>query len=87
MILEPLRADEHYSEYTLDYILAESFKSYYATVDGLTIEPVWIPKSCVDKKYRIKNWWIIQFKSGKTTWKKIETKIVQKKLKHFMMNK
>ena len=84
MILESLRADDEYSEYKLDYILAESFKSYYATIDGLTIEPVWIPKICVNKNYRVKNWWVNQFKAGKPTWKKIEIKVVQKKLKHFI---
>lgn len=83
MLLESPRTDEEFSDYTIDYILAESFKSYYATIDGLTIEPVWIPKSCVNKDYRIKIWWMKQFKSGKSTRKKVETKIVQKKLKHF----
>ncbi len=83
MLLESPRTDEEFSDYTLDYILAESFKSYYATIDGLTIEPVWIPKSCVNKEYCIKLWWINQFKSGKSTWKKVETKTVQTKLKHF----
>ena len=84
MLLESTRTDEEFSEYTLSYIIAESFKSFYATIDGLTIEPVWIPKTCVNEKYRIKNWWINQFKAGKTTWKKLETKVVQKKLKHFL---
>ena len=83
MLLESPRTDEEFSDYIIDYILAESFKSYYVTVDGLTIDPVWIPKSCVDKNYRIKIWWIKQFKSGKSTRKKVETKIVQTKLKHF----
>ncbi|MCG3260275.1 MAG: hypothetical protein H7644_11040 [Candidatus Heimdallarchaeota archaeon] len=83
MLLELPRTDEEFSDYIIDYILAESFKSYYATIDGLTIEPVWIPKSCVNKDYHIKCWWINQFKSGKSTWKKVETKVVQKKLKHF----
>ena len=83
MLLESPRTDEEFSDYIIDYILAESFKSYYVTVDGLTIDPVWIPKSCVDENYRIKIWWIKQFKSGKSTRKKVETKIVQTKLKHF----
>ena len=83
MLLESPRTDEEFSDYIIDYILAESFKSYYVTVDGLTIDPVWIPKSCVDKNYRIRIWWIKQFKSGKSTRKKVETKLVQTKLKHF----
>ena len=41
--------EEEQSIYALDYILAETLKSFYATIDGLTIDPVWIPKACVNK--------------------------------------
>ena len=66
--------------YELDYILAETFKSFYATIDGLTIDPVWIPKACVTKNLTVKTWWVRLFKEGKTEWKKEEKKLVQTKL-------
>ena len=40
--------------YALDYILAETFKSFYATINGLTIDSVWIPKATVNKDFSIK---------------------------------
>ena len=76
--------NEDFTDYRIDFLIADSHKSYYGIIDGLTIEPVWIPKSAVDKKYRIKRWFVDQYKSGKPTWKKIESKVVQKKLKHFI---
>ena len=70
--------------YTLDYVLAETDSSYYATIDGLTIEPVWIPKTAIIKEnYSVKDWWFKLFKEGKTEWKKEEKKMVQSKLTSF----
>ncbi|MCG3254717.1 MAG: hypothetical protein KAU62_01435 [Candidatus Heimdallarchaeota archaeon] len=79
--LESSKDDE--PVYELDYILAETFKSFYATIDGLTIDPVWIPKAAVNKNLTVKPWWVKLFKEGKTEWKKEEKKIIQTKLKHF----
>ena len=75
--------DEEFSDYFIDYLLTETFKSYYATIDGLTIDPVWIPKACITKDLTVKDWWVKLFKEGKTEWKKEEKKIVQKKLEYF----
>ncbi len=73
--------------YKLDYILAETLKSFYATIDGLTIDPVWIPKAAVNKEdFSVKSWWIKLFEEGKTVWKKEEKKIVQTKLNKFLTN-
>ena len=74
---------EEFTSYKINFLIADSHKSYYGIIDGLIIEPVWVPKSAVNEDYRIKKWFINQYKSGKTTWKKIDTKVVQKKLKHF----
>ena len=83
-----LSIDSHQEEaptYTLDYILAETFKSFYATIDGLTIDPVWIPKAAVNKEdLSVKSWWVKLFIEGKTVWKKEKKKRVQTKLKHFL---
>jgi len=35
--------------YELDYILAETIKSFYATIEDLTIDPIWIPKAAVNR--------------------------------------
>ncbi len=67
----------------LDYILAETLKSFYAAIDGLTIDPVWIPKAYVNKDLTVKSWWVKLFKEGKTEWKKEDKKIVQTKLKNY----
>jgi len=75
--------EEELSDYKIDYLLVDSIKSYYGIVDGLTLDPVWIPKSAVGKDLRIKHWWVNQYKSGKSIRKKVETKVVQTKLKHF----
>jgi len=81
MVLENIPpADPSFSDYSIDYLLAESDNSYYATIHNLTTEPIWIPKSVVDKNWRIKHWFIRQLKDGKRTWIKKETKYVQQKL-------
>jgi hypothetical protein len=75
--------DNEMSDYKIDYLFVDSIKSYYGVIDGLTIEPVWVPKIAVGKDLRLKSWWVNQYKSGKTIWKKIETRVVQTKLKNF----
>ena len=76
--------EEDEPAYELDYILAETLKSFYATIDGLTIDPVWIPKAAVNKEdLSVKSWWVKLFREGKTEWKKEEKKIVQSKLTAF----
>lgn len=72
--------DETLSEFKLNYILVDSLKFYYGIVDGLSIEPIWIPKSAVDKDYRIKQWLIDQFKEGETTLKRMGKKLTQTSL-------
>ena len=70
--------------YKLDYILAETLKSFYATIDGLTIDPVWIPKAAISRAdLSVKSWWVKLFKEGKTEWKKEDKKLVQKKLNNY----
>ena len=69
--------------YELDYILAETFKFFYTTIDGLTVDPVWIPKAAVNKDLSVKSWWVKLFREGKTEWKKEEKKIKQTKLTSF----
>jgi len=82
-IIHQIREEEELSDYRIDYLFVDSIKSYYGIVDGLTLEPVWIPKSAVGKDLRIKTWWVNQYKSGKSIRKKVETKVVQTKLKIF----
>ena len=69
--------------YELDYILAETLKSFFATIDGLTIDPVWITKAAINKDLSVKSWWIKLFQEGKRVWKKEEKKIKQTKLISF----
>ncbi len=78
------QGEDGLSDYKIDYLFVDSIKSYYGLIDGLTIEPVWIPKSAVGKDLRIMSWWVNQYKSGKSIKKKVETKIVQTKLKIFL---
>jgi hypothetical protein len=68
------------SDFKLNYILVDSLKYYYGIVDGLSIEPIWIPKSAVDKDYHIKQWLIDQFKEGETTLKRMGKKLTQTSL-------
>ncbi|MCK4972883.1 MAG: hypothetical protein KAS52_06150 [Candidatus Heimdallarchaeota archaeon] len=44
--------EEEYSEYKLDIISIESFKTFFATIEELTTEPRWIPKKVVPKELR-----------------------------------
>ncbi len=76
-------SDSSFSDSSIKYFLAESDNSYYATIYDLTDDPLWIPKSVVDKDFRIKHWFIRQLKEGKRTWKKKEKKEIQTKLTSF----
>ena len=70
MFLEDVPPPEaSFSDYSIDYLLAESYNSYYATIYDLVSEPIWIPKSVVDDFWRIKHWFIKQIKEGKREWK------------------
>ena len=82
-VIHQAQREDDLSDYRIDYLFVDSIKSYYGVVDGLTLEPVWIPKSAVGKNLRIKNWWVNQYKSGRSIRRKIETKVVQTKLKNF----
>jgi hypothetical protein len=81
------QGEEGLTDYRIDYLLVDSIKSYYGVIDGLTLDPVWIPKSAVGRDLRIKAWWINQYKSGKSIRRKVETKLVQTKLKNFFNSK
>ena len=80
MSKQQIKLDESLSEYKLNYILVDSLKYYYGIVDGLSIEPIWVPKSALSKDYRIKQWLIDQFNEGETTLKRMGKKITQTSL-------
>ena len=81
MVLEDIPpADPSFSDYSIDYLLAESANSFYATIYDFIDEPLWIPKSVVDDYWRIKHWFIRQLTERKRTWKKKEKNYVQQKL-------
>ncbi|MHA1200293.1 MAG: hypothetical protein ACTSQF_13285 [Candidatus Heimdallarchaeaceae archaeon] len=86
-VIQQTREEEELSDYQIDYLFVDSIKSYYGIIDGLTIEPVWVPKSATGKDLRIKIWWVNQYKSGKSIRRKVETKVVQTKLKIFISRK
>ena len=80
MSKQQMKLDESLSEYKLNYILVDSLKYYYGIVDGLSIEPIWIPKTALSKDYRIQQWLIDQFNEGETTLKRMGKKITQTSL-------
>lgn len=80
MSKQRVTTDEMLSEFKLNYILVDSLKFYYGIVDGLSIEPIWVPKSAVDKDLSIKQWLIDQFKEGETTLKRMGKKLTQTSL-------
>jgi len=86
-VIQQTREEEELSDYQIDYLFVDSIKSYYGIIDGLTIEPVWVTKSATGKDLRIKIWWVNQYKSGKSIRRKVETKVVQTKLKIFISRK
>ena len=67
MSKQHLKTGDKLSDYKLNYILVDSLKYYYGIIDGLSIEPIWIPKKAVGKDYRIKQWLVDQFNEGETT--------------------
>ena len=71
-------------EYFLDFILAETQKSYYATIDGVTVEPKWIPKKAVGKNFKVENWYVKLIKEGKTDSEPKEKKMKRVKLTSFV---
>lgn len=75
---------EELTEYKIDIILAETQKSYYGIIDGVTVEPKWIPKRVVGKDFRIENWYVQLIKEGKTEWEVKEKKMKQVKLTNFV---
>ena len=64
---------EEYSEYKLDIIHIESFKTFFATIEEIITEPRWIPKSVVDPETKLIKQWFIDKK--------------EKELKDFMRQK
>ena len=76
--------DDELIEYKIDIILAETKKSYYGVIDGVTVEPKWIPKGIVGKNFRIENWYVQMIKEGKTEWEPKEKKMKQVKLTNFV---
>lgn len=75
-----MKSEDQLSEYKLNYILIDSLKYYYGIIDGLSIEPIWIPKTAVANDHRIKQWLVDQFKEGETTLKRMGKKITQTSL-------
>ena len=75
---------EELIEYRIDIILAETQKSYYGIIDGVTVEPKWVPKRVVGKDFRIENWYVRLSKEGKTEWEPEEMKMKQVKLTNFV---
>ena len=59
-------AEEDLTEYKLDIILAETQKSYNGIIDGVTVEPKWIPERVVGKDFRIEYLYVKLIKEGKT---------------------
>lgn len=84
MLNAQIKTNDALSEFKLNYILVDSLKYYYGIVDGLSIEPIWIPKSAVTKDYHIKQWLIDQFKEGETTLKRMCKKLTQTSLVKFV---
>jgi hypothetical protein len=75
---------EEYSEYKLDIIYIESFKTFFATIEELTTEPRWIPRKVVSKELRIKKWYIKALKEGRLEEEKKKKKIKQVKLTNYL---
>ncbi len=78
--------EEELSEYTIDYLIVDGIRLFYGTVDGLTVDAVWLPKIAVGKGMRIKKWYVKVLKEGKTDWKPKEKKMKQTELMKFMRN-
>ncbi len=76
--------EEEYSEYKIDIIYSETFKTFYATIEELTKEPRWIPKKVVSKELRIKKWYIKALKEGRLEGGSKEKKTVQTDIINFI---
>ena len=76
--------EEEYSEYKLDIIYIESFKTFFATIEELTTEPRWIPKKVVSKELRIKKWYIKELKEERLEEGKKKKKMKQKKMTNYV---
>ncbi|MHA1420035.1 MAG: hypothetical protein ACTSVO_05460 [Candidatus Heimdallarchaeaceae archaeon] len=76
--------EEEYSEYKLDIIYVESFKTFFATIEELTTEPRWIPKNVVSKELKIKKWYTKALKEGKLEERGKEKKKEQAKLTDYL---
>jgi len=63
LVVEEEKEEEN-SEYKLDIIYSETFKTFYATIEELTTEPRWIPKKVVSKELKIKKWYVKAMKEG-----------------------
>ncbi len=83
MKMEEEKAEELIN-YKLDIILAETQKSYYGIIDGVTVEPKWITKRVVGKDFRIESWYVKLIKEGKIEWEPKEKKMKQVKLTNFV---
>ena len=79
-----LQDDSKLTDYKLSTILVDSLKYYYGIIDGLTVEPIWIPKSAVNEDLRVKEWLVRQFKEGETTLKRMGKKLTQTSLATFV---
>ncbi len=76
--------EEEYTEYKLDIIYIESFKTFFATIEELITEPRWIPKKVVSKELKIKKWYVKALKEGRLEEGKKEKKLEQVKLTNYV---
>ncbi len=55
---------DNFSDFQLGIIQTETEKAYFATIIRLTEDPVWIPKSVVERKtMKLKKWFIDQLQN------------------------
>lgn len=76
--------EEGFSEYILDYLIAETRNSYYGIISKIISEPMWIPKNVVASDFRIKEWYIRKLREDKRPRKSSEKKMKQVKLTSFV---
>ncbi len=76
--------EEEYSEYKIDIIYIESFKTFFATIEELTTEPRWIPKKVLLKELKIKKWYVRALKEGRLEEVRREKKVEQTELTNFV---
>ena len=74
-----------YSTYKLEYILSETRTAYFATIEDLPFEAMWIPKNVVCRDHRIKKWYINLLKEERLkNWKPKEKKERQVRLTEYV---